>query len=466
MKPLAKPLSIKDIKRATGGSYFGAREFTAPVHSGEMSFTHVCTDTRALTPGCLFVAIKGENFDGHDYITQALEGGAAFAISQVDIDHPRVLRVENTRLALLSIAGLYRQKLAPKVAAVTGSVGKTTTKEMTACVLGSVYKTLKTPANLNNEVGLSQTLFMLEEDHGAAMFELGVDGPGQMPQLSLAAAPDVCIVTGIGVAHIANYGELGRKGILDEKLRIRDGMPDGATLLLNGDNDLLQDFKDDRLRIQRYGMENPNNDIVAASLQDSGGVTSFEILWQGERYPARLPALGKHNVLNGVAAFVAGVTLGVPPQKAAKALEGYAPEGMRQRAVERGGFVIVEDCYNASPDSMRAALTTLRDMSCKGKKIAVLSDMLELGRSEEQDHYDIGRFAGECGIDLLLCTGTLSVQYVAGAESLGASAAHFPTKDELLRELLAEARPGDILWFKASRGKRLEDVLAGFYREI
>ena len=466
MKPLAKPLGIKDIVRATGAVWCGAREFTAPVHSGQAFFTHICTDSRALTPGCLFVALRGESFDGHDYIPAALAGGAAFALSQAHIDDPRVLRVEDTRRALLAIAGLYRKLIAPKVAAVTGSVGKTTTKEMTACVLESAYKTLKTPANLNNEVGLSQTLFMLEADHGAAMLELGVDGPGQMPQLSLAAAPDVSIVTGIGVAHIANYGELGRRGILDEKMRIRDGMPDGATLLLNGDNDLLQDFEDNRLRILRYGMENPRNDIIAASLRDEGGVTAFDILWQGERYPARLPALGKHNVLNGVAAFVAGVTLGVPPESAAQALANYSPEGMRQRAVERGGYLIVEDCYNASPDSMRAAFATLRDMPCKGKKIAVLSDMLELGQSESQDPYDVGAFAGECELDLLLCTGELSAEYVTGARSKGIETAHCPDKDALFDALMRAARPGDILWFKASRGMRLEEVLNKMYEKM
>jgi len=465
MKPLAKPISIREIARATKGVYCGAREFTAPAHSGEMYFTHICTDTRELVPECLFVAIKGDNFDGHDYIAKALAGGAAFALSQVDSDDPRVLRVDDTRRTLLNIAGLYRKKIAPKVAAVTGSVGKTTTKEMTACVLGSAYKTLKTPQNLNNEVGLSQTLFMLEEDHGAAMLEMGVDGPGQMSQLSLAGAPDVSIVTGIGVAHIANYAD-GRQGILKEKMRIRDGMADGATLLINGDNDLLQDFEDSRLRILRYGMENPRNDIMAASLRDEGGVTEFDILWRGERYSARLPALGKHNVLNGVAAFVAGVTLGVPPQSAARALEAYRPEGMRQRAVERGGFTIVEDCYNASPDSMRAAFATLRDMPCKGKKIAVLSDMLELGISEEQDHYEVGSYAGECGLDLLLCTGKLSTQYAVGAKSKGIETAHYPDQDALFDGLMHAARPGDILWFKASRGMRLEELLTKFYREI
>ena len=449
-----KPINITDIASAIG----------APLKGNPVTVSDICTDTRTLTPGCLFVALTGENFDGHDYIGQALEKGAAYAISHKEANDPRVLRVADTRRALLGIAGLYRKLINPKVCAVTGSVGKTTTKEMTARVLASAYKTVKTPQNLNNEIGLSQTLFMLEEDTGAAMLELGIDGPGQMAGLSHAAAPDISIVTTIGVAHLAQLGS--REGILEEKMHIRDGMRDGATLLINGDNDLLRDFSDNRLRILRYGFENPANDIRAENLREKYGKTSFMISWGGARYPAQIPAMGKHNVLNAVAAFVAGVHLGVAPEAAAKALESYKPEGMRQKAVKRGGFTVVEDCYNASIDSVQAALTTLGDMPCEGKKIAVLSDMLELGATERQDHYEIGVFAAQCAIDILLCTGQLSEEYAAGAAKAGLTARHYPNQDALLAGILEVARPGDILWFKASRGPRLENVMHKFYEAV
>ena len=449
-----KPLSIRDIAKAMNARYTG----------GELLIDDICTDTRSLAPGCLFVALTGENFDGHDYIAQALDMGAAFAVSHKPSSDPRVLYVKDTRLAILDIAGLYRKMINPKVAAVTGSVGKTTTKEMTARVLSSTFKTLKTPANLNNEIGVSQTIFMLEDDHTAAMLELGIDGPGQMSQMSVAAAPDISIVTGIGVAHLAQLGS--RRGILEEKMHIRDGMADGATLLINGDNDLLRDYKDDRLRIMRYGLENPANDIKAENLREKYGKTSFLILWEGEKYPARVPAMGKHNVLNGVAAFVAGVHLGVEPEEAARALENYRPEGMRQNTIRKSGFTIVEDCYNASPDSMQAALSTLGEMPCEGKKIAVLSDMLELGETEVQDHREIGRFAAGCGIDLLLCTGELSEHYALGAQEKGLEARHYPDQQALLAGILDITRPGDILWFKASRGPRLENVMHKLYQEL
>jgi len=445
-----KPLSIRDIAKAMGAQYTG----------GELFISDVCTDTRALPLGCLFVALTGENFDGHDYISQALQNGAALAVSHKPVEDPRVLQVRDTRLALLDIAGLYRRMINPKVVAVTGSVGKTTTKEMTARVLESAFKTLKTPANLNNEIGVSQTIFMLEKDHGAAMLELGIDGPGQMSQMAIAAAPDMSIVTGIGVAHLAQLGT--REGIREEKMHIRDGMADGAPLLINGDNDLLRDFRDDRLRVLRYGLENPANHVKAENLREKYGKTSFLISWEGGRYPARVPAIGKHNVLNAVAAFVAGVTMGVEPEKAAKALENFRPEGMRQNTVKRNGFTVVEDCYNASTDSMQAALSTLGEMPCEGKKIAVLSDMLEQGETERKDHRELGHFAANCGIDLLLCTGQLAEEYVLGALENGLEARHYPDHEALLKGIKDIARPGDILWFKASRGLRLENVMNKF----
>ena len=448
-----KPLSIRELAKAMG----------CEIPPDDLLIGDICTDTRKLAPGCLFVALSGDHFDGHDYIARALAAGAAFAVSHKPVTHPRVLRVKDTRQALLDLAGYYRKAIAPKVAAVTGSVGKTTTKEMTACVLESTFKTLKTPANLNNEIGVSQTLFMLEEDHTAAMLELGIDGPGQMSQMSVAAAPDLCILTGIGVAHLAQFGR--REGIREEKLHIRDGMPDGGLLLINGDNDLLKDFADDRLRVLRYGLEDPNNGVKAINLQENFDFTTFTICWEGEKYPAKIPVIGRHNVLNSLAAFATGISFGVDPLRAVAALEAYRPEGMRQKTVKHKDFTIIEDCYNASPDSMQAALRTLGGMSCRGKRIAVLSDMLELGESEGEDHRQIGRFAADCGIDLLLSVGRLSAEYAAGGREKGMDARHCPDQDALFAAIKEAARPGDILWFKASRVMRLEEVIERFYAE-
>ncbi|MCL2579593.1 MAG: UDP-N-acetylmuramoyl-tripeptide--D-alanyl-D-alanine ligase [Oscillospiraceae bacterium] len=449
-----KPLSICEIAKTIGAQYSGP----------DFLVDEICTDTRKLVPGCLFVALSGDHFDGHNYIAQALEAGAALAVSHRPDDNPRILQVADTRQALLDIAGYYRKIIAPKVAAVTGSVGKTTTKEMTACVLERKFKTLKTPANLNNEVGLSQTLFMLEADHQAAMLELGVDGPGQMPPMSMAAAPDLSILTGIGVAHLANYKN--REGIREEKLHIRDGMPDGGLLLINADNDLLKDFRDDRLRVLRYGLDDPKCEVKANALQENYGNTQFVISLGSEKYSAEIPAIGRHNVLNALAAFATGISFGVDPIEAIYALKDYRPEGMRQKTVKHSGFTFIEDCYNASPDSVQAALATLGGMTGGGKKIAVLSDMLELGNTEREDHAQIGAFAAGCKIDLLLCTGTLSAEYAAGGQRAGLDARHYQDQEALLAAIKEIAKPGDTLWFKASRGMKLEQVINRLYQEL
>ncbi|MGI6404818.1 MAG: UDP-N-acetylmuramoyl-tripeptide--D-alanyl-D-alanine ligase [Oscillospiraceae bacterium] len=447
------PLDIRDLAAAMGAAYDGP---SRPI-------AHICTDTRTLVPGCLFVALTGEKFDGHHYIPKALEQGAAFAVSARPFGDERVLVVEDTRQALLDLAGYYRKKLGLKVVAVTGSVGKTTTKEMAACVLGSAFSTLKTPANLNNEVGLSQTILSLNPSHEIAVLELGVDAPGQMLPLTHCAAPDIGIVTGIGVTHLQQFGT--RQAIGAEKLALGDAMADGAPLLLCGDNDLLAEVEIPRLRVLRYGIQNRANEVKAQNLREEQGATHFEILWDGGVYPAQIPTLGRHNVLNALAGFAAGVLLGIAPAQAAEALGSYAPEGMRQKMVSHKGLTVVEDCYNASPDSMEAALHTLKNMPCTGKRIAILSDMLELGSREEEEHRRVGEIAADCA-DLLLCTGIRSALTVEGARQAGlAQAFHFPDQDSLYQALRQQASGGDVLWFKASRGMHLEHLLQRLYAE-
>ncbi len=445
------PLDIRDLAAAIGAFYDG------PSHP----VPRICTDTRTLTPGCLFVALTGENFDGHSYIQKALEQGAAFAVSARPLEDDRVLVVRDTRQALLDLAGYYRGKLALPVVTITGSVGKTTTKEMAACVLSSAFSTLKTPANLNNEVGLSHTILSLSPSHEAAVLELGVDAPGQMLPLARCAAPDIGIVTGIGVTHLQQFGT--RDAIRAEKLALGDAMADGAPLLLCGDNDLLAGVEIPRLQVIRYGIHNPGNQVKAQNLREEVDTTFFDIEWEGGVYPACIPVLGRHNVLNALAGFAAGVLLGMAPPHASGALKGYAPEGMRQKVVSHKGFTIVEDCYNASPDSMEAALHTLKSMPCKGKRIAVLSDMLELGSREEEEHRRVGTVAAGCA-DLLFCTGSRSALYAEGANKAGlAQAFHFPDQDSLYAALCRQISAGDVLWFKASRGMHLEHLLERIY---
>lgn len=451
-----KSMQIQQIAQAIGAEFSGERRVSA-----------ICTDSRKLSEGCLFVALQGDRFDGHAYLQQALEQGAAYAVASTPGDYPagRVLMVPDTRAALLQIANLYRRSLDVRVVGVTGSVGKTTTKEMTACALGAAYKTLKTEANLNNEIGLSWTIFQLEEDHRAVVLEMGMDGPGQIAPLSRAAQPDVGIVTNIGVSHLEAMGS--RENICKEKLSIADGIPDGGTLVLCGDDDMLRSVELPRLRVVHYGIDNRACDVKADHIREFATHTTFEILYDGKRYDATIPTMGRHNVYNALAGFSAAVCLDVPPQEAIAALYDYHPAGMRQNVVKHSAFTVVEDCYNASPDSMRAALETLGKLECDGKRIAVLADMLELGPIEREAHYNIGRLAAQCGVDLLLCTGALAKEYRRGAKDAGLEqACHFADRDALFACLKQYLAPGDTVWFKASRSMRLEEVIQRIYEEM
>lgn len=446
-------LTIADIARETGTEYTGA----------DMAVNSVSTDTRELPEGCLFIALKGDNFDGHEFIGQALDSGAALAVAERPGDWPRdrVLRVKDTRAVLMTIARMHRETLPAKVVAITGSVGKTTTKEMTARVCEAAFKTLKTEKNLNNEIGLSKTILSLDESFGAAVLEMGSDGPGQISGLSLTAKPDIGIVTGIGVSHIEAFGS--REGIFAEKMDICAGLADGSDLILCGDNDLLKTVERPNLRVLRYGIENADCHALARDIREYPDRAEFNILWDGKRFEAQIPALGRHNVLNALAAFSAGVCLGIPPQIAADALKNYRPSGMRQNIVVHNSYTVVEDCYNASPDSMRAALDTLDGFN-EGRRVAVLSDMLELGEESGRFHFEIGEYAASRA-DCLLCTGGLSRYYADGARSVGMeNAFHYDNQEQLFEVLQSLLKPGDVVWFKASRGMRLEQVIEELYK--
>ena len=462
-----QPLSLSAIITATNAAVDTTGAGDKDTHA---TITAVSADSRQITPGCLFVALRGDTFDGHAFVAQALAQGAAYAVVEADcsLDAPpeKLLRVADTRQALLSIAGVYRDLFAIPVTAITGSVGKTTTKEMIACVCQSRYDTLKTEMNLNNEIGVAQMLLRLTPDHQAAVLEMGMDGPGQIAPISRAVSPTVAVVTNIGVSHLEAMGT--KENTCREKLDIRAGMPDGGTLILNGDDPLLQNTDDPRLRVVFYSLENPACAFFAADIHEANGLTTFTICYSGHSYPAELPAIGRHNIGNALAAFAVGVTLGLAPADAAAALKNYQPAGMRQKIVVHNSLTIVEDCYNASPDSMKAALETLGHMPCTGRRIAVLSDMLELGSVAEESHTAVGTLVAGCGADALFCTGTMAQLYRQGALAAGMTEQQtffFADKDTLAAALVQYAAAGDVLWFKASRSMRLEEVLQRLYAE-
>lgn len=430
-----------------------------------MTITDISTDSRTVQPGSVFIAIKGERFDGHDFVEKALANGACYAIVQEDRAYhsDRIIKVEDTLKAYLKIASCYRDQFSLKMVAVTGSVGKTSTKEMIYAVMSEKYNTLKTIGNFNNEIGFPKMLLMLDKSYQAAVLEMGMSGFGEIEELVLAAKPDIGVITNIGVSHIGLLGS--RENIKKAKLEITKGLKDNSPLILCGDNDLLQDYKNQRLHVIKYGIDNLQCDILAGQIYEEGANTFFTIFYQGQKYSAKIPTIGKHNVYNALAAFAVGMQLGLTAEACICGMEHYQTTGMRQNFVKHHGFIVVEDCYNASPDSMRAAIDTLSTMP--GRKICILSDMLELGEYAQKLHYEIGCYAGKKKIDALLCFGKEAKQYVLGANACGMqNAKYFCSKAELFAYLKQTTQNGDVLWFKASHSMNLEEVVNKVYSEM
>ena len=426
----------------------------------------IVTDCRQVTPGSLFVALEGENFDGHQFIGQALEKGAVAVIAHKKGEEPaeKTLYVGNTERALRALARLRRIKIDPVTVGITGSVGKTTTREMIAAVVRQKYRTLTTQENLNNNIGVPQTLLQLTPEHQAAVIEMGMTALGEIEELATTLLPQVGVITNIGVSHMERLGS--QQNIRRAKLEIVQGLREGAPLLLNGDDPLLWGYQNPGCHVIFYGIENKNCQITAKDIIVLMGSTTFTICYQGEQYPAHIPCMGPHNVLNALAAFGVGVCLGMEPKEAAAALDKYQVSGWRQKITPFHGFTVVEDCYNAGPESMKAALTTLAGMPCQGRRIAVLADMLELGYLAEQAHRRIGELAGTLHLDAVYAYGPLARLLVEAAKESGVpDTAWFEEKQALTDHVIGGVRKGDILWVKGSHGMALETLVEAVYQQ-
>ena len=425
------------------------------------SFNCVCTDTRKIEPGCLFIAIRGENFDGHEFAQKAIELGAQAVICEKDcgLGKNQIL-VESTRQALLDLAGYYRSLFNIPVIGITGSVGKTTTKEMVHAVMSVKYNTLKNEGNLNNEIGVPLTLFRLDETHEAAVIEMGMSGFDEIARMTAAVRPDVAVISNIGVSHIEKLGS--REGILKAKLEIMQGMQAGAPVILNGDDDMLITVSPADHPVTRYAIDNKDCAFTAENIIIGETELAFDVLCAEGKISVHLPFPGKHNVYNALAATAAGSFFGIAAQDALEALKKYVPAGMRQKIVKKCGITFIEDCYNASPDSQAAALAVLGGMNAK-RKIAVIGDMLELGSYSAQAHALVGKKAVENKIDMLFTYGEKSAETAKAAQGGIDFVKSFTDKQQLAAELIATLTQGDAILFKASRGMKLEDVIYSIY---
>ncbi len=441
-------VKLSKIAEACGGRLIGGGEDPVVV-----SFA---TDSRECKAGVMFVPIRGENTDGHLYIGKAFENGAAaaFADHPMEAGGPLVL-VEDCRLALQKAAAWYRSRFDIPVVGITGSVGKTTMKEMVAQALSARFNVHKTAGNQNSQVGVPVTVCGLRKEHTAAVIEMGVSMPGEMARIAGVVKPTCAVMTNIGVSHIEFMKS--RENILREKSHIADYIPAEGALFLNGDDDLLPSLKDAcGHRVITFGLS-PRCDWRASSLKEADKGVFFTCAGPGgEKTEMFVPAAGEHNVRNALAAMAAARYLGVPVEDAARAIGAYKAPAMRQQIFETDGVTVIDDSYNASPDSMRSALDILSSRQVPGRRIAVLADMLELGDYSKEGHFEVGRYAKEKGVDLLLAIGPEAKETAAG---YGESARWFAGNGEAAAFLLENLAPGDAVLVKGSRGMKTDEIV-------
>ncbi len=457
-------ITINDIMDVTRGKPFSIRNYERNV-----PMSSIFSDTRNIIPGGVFVAIKGERFDGHDYAEYAVEMGAVCAITERTISNVPCIVVKSTRKALLDLARYFRSKFKPVVVGVTGSVGKTTTKEMIALALSCQHGVHKTVGNHNNEIGLPFTLFKMNHTCTAAVLEMGMNHFGEIERLSRASNPNICVITNIGFSHIENLGS--QEGILEAKLEILKGADRNAPLVVNGDDPLLAPLKEEYngyREIITYGIENTKADYRAKDIVTKTDRVHFNVVRGGEIIcDVTLFCLGRHNIYNALAAIAIAVKAGCNPVSAAEMLSGYQPDSLRQHILKRGEQTIIVDCYNASPTSMEAAIDVLCEMKPKGdgRRIAVLGDMLELGENAPEYHAKVGEYAAKKGVDVLVCYGKNAKHMADRADELGLHPAHSEESKIILNFMKYKFRPNDIVLFKASRGMHLEEIIEEFYKD-
>lgn len=422
----------------------------------------ISTDSRIIDDKTLFIALKGERFDANDFVDDVLSRGvAAVVCSRYAGEKENVIVVEDTGKALLDIAHGYRKRFNIPFIALTGSVGKTTSKGMIYSVVSKSFNTLRTEGNLNNEIGVPKTLFCLENSHRAAVIEMGMNHFGEISRLSQTVEPDIGVITNVGTAHIENLGS--REGILQAKCEILHGMKKGSPLIINGDNPLLCDYENDDYKIIRFGLLE-SNDMRAENIVAGNDGSHFTAVYGNERVEAFVPAVGLHNVYNALCAICVGVVLGYSLQDAADGLKDFVPEGMRQRVTSVKDMLFIEDCYNANLDSMCAALETLKTLKQK-RSIAVLGDMLELGDYSNEAHKKVGLKAYETDCDIVLTFGEATKNTVSAFSEKGGEAKAFENKDELTNYLKTLLKKGDTVLFKGSRGMKMEEIFTALYKE-
>ena len=448
--PLHQKVSLEDFAADCGGKIAKA--------SDNIYFDSIITDSREKCASAIFVCIKGERFDGHDYASVAAEGGAISLMCEreLDVSLPQII-VDNCVLALGRAAKAKRDRINPTVIALTGSVGKTTTRQLTASIFSHHTETVCTEGNLNNELGLPLTVLGIKSSTKALVLEMGMTGLGEISYLSKIASPDAGIITNIGSSHLEHLKT--RENICKAKMEIADGMNGGA-LVLNGDEPLLQNVDG-----AYYVSKNNSNafcHIGKVAFDESGSV--FDLVIDGKTFSdLAVPAVGHHVVFDAALASTAAYLSGVSEESIRLGLKSFQNTGMRQHIstikVGQKSITVIEDCYNAAPESVRASLDVLKSVKCK-RRIAVLGDMRELGTDSPSLHRSVGEYALNCGIDALFTFGPLSEDIAQGAEDITVcSLTDLSDPSSLAKEITDYLNDGDCILFKASRAVEMERIV-------
>jgi len=460
--------SLQELRTMLGEEAVGAGASL----EAAVTIAGVSTDTRTIAAGSLFVPLVGETFDGHAYAADAAARGAAAALWQDDRPCPPeglpLIRVRDTLAALQQLARAYRRQLPVKLIGITGSNGKTTTKDLVAAALSGTFRVHKTKGNLNNHIGLPLTLLQLAETTEVAVVEMGMSGYGEIELLSRIALPDIAIITMIGESHLLQLGS--REGIARAKVEIAAGLPDGALFIYNGDEPLIEGALAERelprgLRRLRFG-RGTDNDLYPTRIEMDAAGTFFAVNLPA--YPdVYIPLLGEHNVVNALAALAVAAACGVPPEAAAAGLRALQMTSMRiEKLTAPSGLTVLSDAYNASPASMRAALALAGQLTGYGRKFVVLGDMLELGDQEDVFHREIGASLAPDRVDYVFTFGRLGALIAEAAAPAYAPerVRAFDDKQRLAAALAALAGPDDLVLVKGSRGMRLEEVVQALLR--
>lgn len=440
-----------------------------------IDFTGVNTDTRTIQAGELFIALRGENFDGHAYAAQAVAKGAAGVVASREVElaaEVPVIRVADTLKAYQDIAHGYRMSFPElKVVAITGSNGKTSTKDMVATALSARYRVVKTRANFNNEIGLPRTLLSIRPDTEIAVVEMGMRGLGQIREMCAIARPDVGLITNVGSTHIGELGSL--ENIAKAKSEILEDLPEDGLAVLNGDLELVRGMEG-KLHTPAvwFGMR-PEDDVQADRVEITAEGSSFRCLLKEkgtvkEEAAVRIPQIGEHNVMNALSALAVGRHFGVKLNDMVNALSTGTLTGNRQEVLRFGGFTVVNDAYNASPASMEAAFATLKRLkehAPGSRTIAVLADMLELGDTSAEAHASVGRMAVEADTDFLLAYGNEAVHMVDETVRLGGDARHFTDREAAAAALEKILQPGDIVLLKGSHSMGVSGIIDRVFKK-